>query len=406
MSGATAQKIRKAGGNAKSGRGSEEGGKSVRVGQQMSPTLAPQQVALSPAKSASSQAPTTPSSVQETSSEGELSSNSCEGRNLGVETMNKTYPTMARSHPSYADWGNLISEENWVRPSLSSLKFSTSARGKQAPEQGSNNNNANIAMENAAIVAPALRTPGFSPSSGGREDQVSLAPALATPPPSASSQTRPCSRLVAAQITVESAEINITDFNGTTPSSHPFVSSMQTFRFASPIPCTITSTPHPTIENYQSMEWDQIPLSLGGGEAVRRSEFATAAFGRDPISTETQGIQTGPSLNSTPTKPSHQEASTSPINFPPGPASSIATISSMSKTSAMHYIDAAALRAGAHAALPCFPPLPKTANELVLDPVDATTTSESEGEFTGVVGEGGTIVHYIAGDLCLTGRGD
>ena len=50
--------------------------------------------------------------------------------------------------------------------------------------------------------------------------------------------------------------------------------------------------------------------------------------------------------------------------------------------------------------------LPKTANELLLDPVDATTTSESEGESTGVVGEGDTIVHYIAGDLCLTGRGE
>ena len=51
-------------------------------------------------------------------------------------------------------------------------------------------------------------------------------------------------------------------------------------------------------------------------------------------------------------------------------------------------------------------PLPKTANELLLDPIDASTTSESEEESSGAVGEGDTIVHYIAGDLCLTGRGD
>ena len=124
MSGATAQKIRKAGGNAKSGRGSEEGGNGVRVGQRMSPTLAPQQATPSPAKSAGSQSPTTPSSDQQTSSEGEQSLSSGEGRNPGVGTMNKTYPTMARSHPSHGGWGSLISEENWVKPPLSSLKFS------------------------------------------------------------------------------------------------------------------------------------------------------------------------------------------------------------------------------------------------------------------------------------------
>ena len=161
---------------------------------------------------------------------------------------------------------------------------------------------------------------------------------------------------MAAQITAESIQINLTDFNGTTPASYHFVSSMQTFRFASPIPCRTTSTPYPTIVDYQSMEWDQIPLSLGGVEAVRRSEFASAAFGRDPVSTETQGIQTGLSLNSTPTKPSHQEAATSPINFNPGPPSSIATTGSISKTSAMKSIDAAALREEGRAALPYFPP--------------------------------------------------
>ena len=71
----------------------------------------------------------------------------------------------------------------------------------------------------------------------------------------------------------------------------------------------------------------------------------------------------------------------------------------------MQYIDAAALRMQARAALPCLPPLRKTAKELLLDPLDATTTGGSE-EYSGGVGEGDTIVHYIAGDLCLTGPAD
>ena len=181
ISGATAQKIRRAEGSAKSGRGSEEGGNGVRVGQRMSPTLAPQQPALSPAKSISSQAPTTPSSDQQTSSEGELSSTIVEGRDPGIGTINKTYPTIARSHPSHAGWGSLISEENWVKPPLKSLKFTISSRGREAPEQAINSNNANYAMEKAISVAPALRSPGYSPTSGGRENQLSLPPALSTP---------------------------------------------------------------------------------------------------------------------------------------------------------------------------------------------------------------------------------
>ena len=72
-----------------------------------------------------------------------------------VGIMNKTYPTIARSYPSHAGWGILISEENWVKPPLSSLKFSISSRGREAPEQAINSNNADCAIEDAAIVAPA-----------------------------------------------------------------------------------------------------------------------------------------------------------------------------------------------------------------------------------------------------------
>ena len=184
MSGATAQKIRRAGGNVKSGRGSEEGGNGVRVGQRMSSTPTPQQAALSPAKSASSQAPTTPSSDQETSSEGEISSSSGEERNSRVGTVNRTYPTIGRSHATHSGWGSLVSEENLVKPPVRSLKFSLSSRGRESPEQASNSNNADRVLEDAATVAPALRTLGFSPPSGGGDDQVSLVPISETLPPS------------------------------------------------------------------------------------------------------------------------------------------------------------------------------------------------------------------------------
>ena len=130
MSGATAQKIRMAGGNTKFGRGSEEGGNGVRVGQRMLHTLAHQLPLLSPGKSTDSQSRTTRSSDQQTSTEGELSSSSDEERNSRVGTVNKTYPTIARPHPSYAGWGSLISEENWVKPSLSSVKLSLATRGR------------------------------------------------------------------------------------------------------------------------------------------------------------------------------------------------------------------------------------------------------------------------------------
>ena len=167
LSGATAQEIRKARGSVNWGRGCEEGENGVRVGRQIPSTPPAQQPALSPAKSASSQARTTPSSDEQTSSEGELSSSSGEGKNTGVGTMNTTYPTIARPHPSHADWGSLISEENWVKLSLCSLKLSLQTRGRDAFGQAIDSKDINHAMENATTVVQALSTSVFSTTSGG-----------------------------------------------------------------------------------------------------------------------------------------------------------------------------------------------------------------------------------------------
>ena len=105
MSGATAQKIRRAGLSVNSGRESEGGERGVRVAQLVSPTLPPQQQAQSQANSTGSQSPSTPSSDQQTASEGEDFSGDGEGRNTRVWSISRTYPTMARSHFPHPGWG-------------------------------------------------------------------------------------------------------------------------------------------------------------------------------------------------------------------------------------------------------------------------------------------------------------
>ena len=67
----------------------------------------------------------------------------------------------------------------------------------------------------------------------------------------------------------------------------------------------------------------------------------------------------------------------------------------------MEFIDGATLRMETRAALPSCPHFQKMAKEL-RDPRHAITTSESQEGSSGVAGEGDTIVHDIAGDLCLT----
>ena len=71
----------------------------------------------------------------------------------------------------------------------------------------------------------------------------------------------------------------------------------------------------------------------------------------------------------------------------------------------MEYIDQAALRMQTLETLSHLPPLPKTANELLMDPSDLNTDTGIESGRAAFWGEGGTVVHPIARGLWLTGRG-
>ena len=62
----------------------------------------------------------------------------------------------ARSHSTDPEWGNFISDENWVKPPLSSLKLKTPFERKEALGQGRDNNNTIPAIVAGAAVAPAL----------------------------------------------------------------------------------------------------------------------------------------------------------------------------------------------------------------------------------------------------------
>ena len=70
----------------------------------------------------------------------------------------------------------------------------------------------------------------------------------------------------------------------------------------------------------------------------------------------------------------------------------------------MNFIDQAALRLQV-LAFPHLPPLPKTAQELLIDPADPNPDADDESEASGVLGDGDCIAHLSEGDLCLTGRG-
>ena len=71
----------------------------------------------------------------------------------------------------------------------------------------------------------------------------------------------------------------------------------------------------------------------------------------------------------------------------------------------MEFIDQAALRMQALEAYQHLPPLPKTAQELLLDPSDPNTDADDESEASGILGDGGSIADLSEVDLCLTGRG-
>ena len=178
-----------------------------------------------------------------------------------------------------------------------------------------------------AAFAPALRTPGLSPSTKGGEDQVSLVPTAATPPPpSTPSQTRPFSRSPAEQMTANSSLLNMSENSAATVLQRRVPPpSASTFHFASPTIPSLVSGPLPGGDYQQSLEWDQLPTELEGQQIPKVAERSVAAFRQVPFSMQSMGSQTSPKAPLTPTGHATHDAATSPINFLPGAPSTTGT---------------------------------------------------------------------------------
>ena len=109
------------------------------------------------------------------------------------------------------------------------------------------------------------------------------------------------------------------------------------------------------------------PVAIGRGEVRRRTEPATAAFGKDALSIQPEGAQTISTLNPTPSRPQMRDAITAPINSILQPPS-LTTSGPSSKTTVRKFIDAAALRLLAQPKPAHQPPLARTAQEPLRDP--------------------------------------
>ena len=403
MCGATAQKIRTSGQESVFVGGNDEWGNGVRVGQSVTPALAPQAVAPLQSNSAGPNSTSAPLQDQQASLR-----EMCRGERERLSSMvlerNVKIPTaMARSPPTDPGIGPAGLLGNWVKPPVRSLARSTHLDNNAGQGQGATENSTNPAMDSTTL-APALRTPGFSPSSVGGDDQVSLAPTAATLPPSTPSQARPFSRSPAEQITANSSLLNMSENSAATVLQRRVPPSASTFHFASPTTPSLVSGPLPGGDYQQSLERDQLPTELEGQKIPKPAERSVAACRQDPFSMQSIGTLTSPRGPLTPTRPATHDASTSPINFLTGAASTTGTSDPPSRTSAMEFIDNAALSVLAPIMLSPLLPSPKTPHERLLDPSDSNTDADDESEASSVLGEGDTKGRPIARDHCLTGR--
>ena len=130
--------------------------------------------------------------------------------------------------------GSPKSSMNWTKPPVSNIVKQRPSHGNATQEQGVFDNST-TAVAAFPGGAPALRTPGLSPSMKGGEDQISLAPTVATLPPSRASQTRPFSRLPAEQIKANSTELNMSENSVLTVVPRRLAPRTLAFQFAEPI---------------------------------------------------------------------------------------------------------------------------------------------------------------------------
>ena len=177
MSGATAEKIRIAeqepvfeGGNCGTGSG-------LRVGREIAPTLAPQ--ADAPQQLISNVGPSTSTPLQDPIAElRELCRKERErGVSLTVEKTVENPILLSRSLVADPVGGSPKSPTNWVKPPVSMIAKRRPPHGNATQGLGMTDN-PTLAV---AAFAPALRTPGLSPSTKAGEDQFSSAPTVATP---------------------------------------------------------------------------------------------------------------------------------------------------------------------------------------------------------------------------------
>ena len=123
-----------------------------------------------------------------------------------------------------------------------------------------------------------------------------------------------------------------------------------------------------------------------------------------PIYVQSEGIQTSFPLFSHTPKGLLQYAATGPTHIPVASQQSTITSAASSKISSIESSDRAPVRCRLQDPLPYLPPLPRTAQELLLVGQE-TTRSESEVDSLGTARGERVVFHPILGDLFLTGSG-
>ena len=308
---------------------------------------------------------------------------------------------MTASFPSVSGWGSIKPSGDLVKPPLSSLFKKKAPAGSEARGQEVANNS-KITIVGGTVFAPAFRSPEISLSPGGRDDSFSLDPTSGTPIPTAPSHARPFCRVPDDQITSKSSAIKMSGNSVATVPRRP-VPYTPTFHFAEPIAGPLIGGVQEGGENQQCLEWDQPPMALEGVELPTVPNAPNAAFGKDPLSVQMEGIQTSPKAFSIPAKPLSQDPATTSINSQTeGP--STGTSGPPCTTSAIQFRDQTALSLQPKATVSRLPPLPKTAQELLLDPADPNSDTNNESESSGVLENGDNRLHHMVGELCLTGR--
>ena len=147
------------------------------------------------------------------------------------------------------------------------------------------------------------------------------------------------------------------------------------------------------------------PYGVGAARDIKGGGTLSHGAPYGPIVVQTEGVHTSTNLLVSPSELATRDVATYTINFFPEAVSRTGTSGRRSKTSAMEYIDHAVLRVQALQAFLHLPPLPKRVQELLVDPAHPNSDGNDESEASVVLVVGDIMVHPLAADLCLMGRG-